>query len=91
MTRYHFHSVDGTVFRDEDGEDLEDLEAAKAAAIDILAETLPAKQADLWESKSFAVFVKDDSGRVVASLTTTAMTDPDPDPASAPNPRLRQG
>lgn len=87
MTRYHFHSVDGTAFRDVDGEELRDLNEAKAVAIDVLAAALPAKQAQLWESRSFAVFVKDDAGRVVASLTTTAMSDPDPDPASAPNVR----
>jgi hypothetical protein len=76
MTRYFFHAADGSAFRDEDGEILPDLEAAKDVALDVLTEMLPGKRDEFWDAKKFSVAVKDDTGRLVAVLTTTAVVDP---------------
>jgi hypothetical protein len=76
MPRYHFHTADGSKFRDEDGEELPDLSAAKAVAIEVLTQMLPGKANELWESKIFSVNVKDETGRLVAVLNTVATVDP---------------
>ena len=84
MPRYYFHTADGITVRDEDGEELPDLEAAKDVAIEVLSELLPAKARGLWETKTFSVSVKDEAGRLVASLTTVAILDPAPFPDAPP-------
>ena len=76
MPRYHFHAADGTQFRDEDGEELPDLDAAKEVALAVLTEMLPGQSVDFWENRLFTVSVKDETGRLVAVLTTTAAVDP---------------
>jgi hypothetical protein len=76
MTRYYFHAADGSAFRDADGEELPSLEAAKTIALEVLTEVLPLKSAEFWDAKKFSVAVKDDAGRLVAVLTTTATVDP---------------
>lgn len=78
MAHFHFHAADGAKFRDLDGEDLPDLEAAKAVAVEILAEMLPGKSDVLWKHKTFGIYVKDEQGRLVAVLTTVATLDPFP-------------
>ncbi|MBA4000155.1 hypothetical protein [Brevundimonas sp.] len=76
MTRYHFHAADGSHFRDEDGEELVGLEEAKAVALNVLTEMLHDKSDEFWREKSFVVSVKDETGRLVACLTTIAVVDP---------------
>jgi len=76
MPRYHFHAADGSVFRDEEGEELPDLDAARAVAVDVLVQMLPLKAEALWKHKTFTVNVKDETGRLVASITTLAAFDP---------------
>ena len=78
MTRYHFHAADGTPFRDRHGEELPDLDAARTVALDIMTEMLPSRAVEFWEQKSFSVAVKDETGRLVAVLTTIATLDPVP-------------
>lgn len=75
MPRYHFHAADGEPYRDDEGEELPGLEAAKAVALDVLTEILPMKAADFWRSGIFTVSVKDGQGRMVATLTATATVD----------------
>ena len=84
MTRYHFHAADGTQFRDEKGDELPSLEAAKAVALDVLVEMLPGKAREFWRDKAFTVCVKDQTGRLVAVLTTIATVDPVPKPDVPP-------
>jgi hypothetical protein len=84
MTRYHFHAIDGTQFRDEDGEELPSLEAAQDLALEVLTRILPTVKADFWKDRTFTVAVKDDTGRMVATLTTTAVIDPVPEPDVPP-------
>jgi hypothetical protein len=84
MTRYHFHAIDGTQYRDETGEELPSLEAAQDVALDVLMEVLPSVKAEFWKDRSFTVAVKDETGRLVATLTTTAVIDPVPEPDVPP-------
>ncbi len=84
MTRYHFHTSDGVVFRDEDGEDLATLDHACAAAVQILTEMLPGHREAFLRSGRFSVNVKDATGRLVVVLTTTLTTDASPNPADPP-------
>jgi hypothetical protein len=84
MARYYFHSADGTMFRDAEGEELPSLDAAKRVALAVLTETLPDKAADFWIRKMFSVSVKDETGRLVAVLTTIATVDPVPQPDIPP-------
>jgi hypothetical protein len=84
MTRYHFHAKDGSQFRDEEGEELPSLEAAKKAALQVHNAMLPTKADDFLRDKMFSVSVKDETGRLVAVLTTTAVFDPVPKPDAPP-------
>lgn len=85
MTRFFFHNaIDGSAFGDEEGEELPDIRSAEHAAIAILAETLPAKRDAFHEEKRFSVLVKDDTGRLVISITTTMIVDPAPLPEAPP-------
>lgn len=84
MTRYHFHAADGAPLRDAEGEDLPSLEHAKTVAVDVMAELLPMKRDAFWKTKMLSVSVKDESGRLVAVLTTTATVDPIGRPETPP-------
>jgi len=84
MPRYYFHTANGFKLRDEEGEHLPGLDAAKVVALDVLAEVLPSKAQQLWAHKTFSVYVKDESGRLVAALTTIATLDPVPLPDVPP-------
>lgn len=75
--RYYFHAGDGAIVRDTDGELLANDRAAANTAVDVLAEMLPTQRDLLWETHRFSVAVKDETGRLVAVLTTTALLDPD--------------
>jgi len=55
MTRYYFHAADGVAIRDEEGEELPGLQAAKDVALDVLTEMLPLKRRDFWAHKLFSV------------------------------------
>lgn len=76
MTRYHFHTADGATLGDAEGEELPTLEEAKTVALDVMAELLPMKRDAFWKTKRLTVSVKDETGRLVAVLTTTATVDP---------------
>ena len=85
MTRYYFHNaVDGSALGDEDGDELPDISAAENAAIDILSQVLPCRRDEFHDEKRFSVNVKDDTGRIVVSITTTMILDPLPVPEQPP-------
>ncbi|GAA0869747.1 hypothetical protein GCM10009116_15830 [Brevundimonas basaltis] len=72
MTRYHFHAADGATLRDSEGEELPDIDAAKAVAPDVMAALLPMKRHEFWRRKMLSVSVTDETGRLVAVITATA-------------------
>lgn len=76
MPRYYFHAADGAQIRDEDGEELTDLEAAKAVAASVMSELLLIRRQSLWDEGPLTVTVDDETGHRVACLTTMATADP---------------
>ena len=74
---YYFHVADGHVGRDLDGEHHPTDQSAIDAALDVLAEMLPGQRDQLWATRRFSVAVKDETGRLIAVLTTTATLDLD--------------
>ena len=76
--RYFFHAGDGMIERDAEGEFLPSDDAAADIALTVLCEMLPIRRALLWETGRCSVAVKDEAGRIVALLTTTALRDHDP-------------
>lgn len=76
MTRYYFHAANGSQIRDEDGEDLSGLDAAKEVAAAVMSELLGIRPASVWDDGALSVTVRDESGRLVARLTTVATGDP---------------
>lgn len=85
MARYFFHNaIDGSPIGDEDGEELPDIGAAQNAAVDVVSELLPLKRSDFVEQKRFSLNVKDDTGRLVISITATMTVDPTAVPEEPP-------
>lgn len=76
MTRYYFHAANGSQIRDEDGEELNSLDAAKDVASAVMSELLAIRHESVWADGSLCVTVNDDHGRLVARLTTVATADP---------------
>ncbi len=69
MPRYFFRLSNGDVLRDEDGEDLDDANAACAAALEVFAETIPSKRGALMAGGDYEVMVTDADDGQVYSIT----------------------
>jgi len=63
MPRFFFHVIDGSTFKDEDGENLPSIESARAHAARIANEL-----AQAGDYKGFAVKVTDEQGNEVAHV-----------------------
>lgn len=85
MARYFFHNaVGGSALGDDEGDELPDIKAAQNAAIDLLTEVLPCRRDAFNDEKRFSVNVKDETGRLVISITTTMTVDPVAAPEEPP-------
>lgn len=76
MPRYHFHAADTRRYPDREGEILPDLRAAQATGLAVFTEMPRVKSDEFWDSRTFSVTVKDDTGRIVAVITASAILDP---------------
>lgn len=72
MPRYFFHTENGDRVRDDQGEELADLDAARDEALTILGEILRYRGVAFWTTRSFSVIVTDAEGHVVVSITAQA-------------------
>jgi uncharacterized protein DUF6894 len=63
MARYFFHFTNGRTLRDDEGEDLPDLVAAKAHAARIAAELVSDP-----EAQAFAILITDEHGNELACV-----------------------
>lgn len=72
MPRYFFHTENGDRIRDDQGEDLADVDAARDEALTILGEILRYRGASFWTTRSFSVIVTDADDCVVVSITAKA-------------------
>lgn len=70
MDRYFIHIVDGTIVRDEDGEALPDVAAARTAALRTLGEILRSREERFWNDGHVRVFVENAAGEVVVNVET---------------------
>lgn len=75
MPRYFFHSQDGQVFHDDEGLELEDFDAAQAAALQMLAEAIR-NTPKFWIMRSLMVTVTDEAGLVLLVLDLTGTISP---------------
>lgn len=72
MPRYYFHTQNGDRVRDEQGEELADLDAARNEALTVLGEILRYRGSAFWTTGSFSVVVTDAGGEVAFSITAQA-------------------
>lgn len=72
MPRYYFHLIDGTDIRDEVGEELPNLAAARRSALLILGEILNSRSERFWQDGSIRVVV-DCEGRTVVEVEARDM------------------
>lgn len=68
MTRYFIHVLDGKLLRDEVGEELEGVAAARTAALRTLGETLRSREDRFWEDGALRIFVEDEDGATVVNI-----------------------
>jgi hypothetical protein len=76
VVRYFFHLENGGVFEDADGLDLPDLEAAKCAAVRLLAEVLCDRPARFWDTESCQVTCADERGLTLFTVQMIATLAP---------------
>ena len=83
MARYHFHIQDGVMSRDESGQELRSLDAARLVAVDILTQTLRCDAEQFWRHNELSIVVTDERDLILftVDLTTT------PAPAIGGRPR----
>ncbi|MDQ8028622.1 MAG: hypothetical protein REJ23_07825 [Brevundimonas sp.] len=68
MPRYFIHILDGVLIRDEEGEPLPNLTAARTAALRTFGETLRSREDRFWEDGSLRVYVEDEGGETVVDI-----------------------
>lgn len=74
MPRYYFRLSDGVDLRDPQGDELADDDAARLAALQILAETVESRGAALLSGESYLVETTEGEGRLVFRLTVQGVT-----------------
>ena len=72
MPRYFFHTQNGDCIRDDQGEELRSVDAAREEAVAVLGEILRYRRASFWTTRAFSVIVTDDEGQTVVSVTASA-------------------
>lgn len=72
MPRYFFHTQNGDCIRDDQGEELKNVAAAREEAVAVLGEILRYRGASFWTTRAFSVIVTDDEGQTVVSVTASA-------------------
>ncbi len=72
MPRYFFHTQNGDCIRDEQGEELKNMDAAREEAVAVLGEILRYRGASFWTTGAFSVIVTDAEGQTVVSVTAAA-------------------
>lgn len=72
MPRYFFHTQNGDCIRDDQGEELRSVDAAREEAVAVLGEILRYRGASFWTTRAFSVIVTDDEGQTVVRVTASA-------------------
>ncbi|MFN6980904.1 MAG: DUF6894 family protein [Brevundimonas sp.] len=74
--RYFFHSANGEVFTDEEGEELADDAEARREAVLLFAALMRDRPDAFWAEGRFSVRVIDAGGRSVAEIVATLRASP---------------
>ena len=72
MPRYFVHTQNGDCIRDDQGEELRSVDAAREEAVAVLGEILRYRGASFWTTRAFSVIVTDIEGQTVVSVTASA-------------------
>ena len=75
MPRYFFHTQNGDCVRDDQGEELKGIDAAKEEAVAVLGEILRYRGSSFWTTGAFSIIVTDADGETVVSITAAASDD----------------
>ena len=75
MPRYFFNTRNGHNFPDHEGTDLDDLSAARLAALRFAGEILKEEGEDFWRTSEWHLDVSDESGSVLFSVDVSASGD----------------
>ncbi len=76
MPNFYFHTEDGRPFRDREGVELPDLDAARREAVLAFSEILKAQAATFWSEGLLRMSVCDEAGMTLFLLEVTATTAP---------------
>lgn len=76
MSRYFFHTEDGTICTDHQGVELPDLRAARIEAAKSVGQIVHDKPDEFWDDGSFKMTVTDESGLVLFMLDLSATDAP---------------
>lgn len=69
MPIFHFNVHDGVSLPDQDGENLPDLAAARAVALDLACDLFREMGPEFWHGKEWKMDVTDGQGVILFSLT----------------------
>ena len=89
MARFFFHLADGKSVPDEEGFELPDVEASRAEALHLLAQSLLDRPADFWAARDWQLTVADEGGLALYTVQVFASDSPSllvaaPKPVPAP-------
>jgi hypothetical protein len=72
LERYFFHLEDGRLIDDQDGTELDSLEAAKHEAVQLIGQTLCHEPSKFWSAETYRVSVADEDGLILFTLEMVA-------------------
>ncbi len=72
MSRYYFDVRDGSVFPDDTGTELPNIETAREQAVRFSGKLLTDLGAKFWDVGDWRISVRDESGRVLFGLSLAA-------------------
>jgi hypothetical protein len=76
MPRYFFHRTDGYFQRDDEGVELESLQAARIEAVTFAGASLAEEPEQVWNGQDFRVQVTDEQGLLLFTVITLAIDAP---------------
>jgi len=76
MPRFHFHLEDGTTFRDEEGTELPDLEAARINAVKLLGHVMADNAREFLSTREWTMNVTDDRDLLLFSVNVASVDAP---------------
>lgn len=76
MPRFFFHHTDGGFDPDDEGTDLPDLMAARAAAVRYAGELVRERPHEVWTGDTFRIEVSDEHGMLLCTVVILGLDAP---------------